>query len=439
MYYLRLINIIPMMRTVPLFSQLHSLNIFNKAFYYHHLVMIITGLVIVVAAMAVIQILSRAEIVGFRQSRLYDKFSVTRYLNAETTAGFEVLKIGVYNRAFILGIVFIIWLIFRTYMLLNTNLNIQEQYYRHYVHSTSGKTDAEIKQMISEEWERFENLRKEQSNMWKEIEDKGGESPSDTIALREISKSLEPRSGFDRMVWDYYRIDALNNANKQNLSLEYDGGVNRLTANDYFTVRDDNITAIGILVFMIGAFSSIFVSEKVSGMIEILKVTPKGKNEVVRYKLITAIAITSIAFIASQIPQLLQASRVYTMPPLSTPIYSFAALRNQPMNVSLLVYLILLYLSKYLGVIVCLFIIIIISLNSENEVNAIIASFSVLILPLFIDLYGNHLVRYFTTVGVASPNILLNRHGLYSFVLILEFLIIAFMVKRYAVVDFFEK
>lgn len=437
---LRTINIIPIMRVHPMFSQLQSINIFENAVLYHHLVYILITAGVIVSIFSVLNILKKAEIIGFSRTRRYDILSISRFINPKTTRGFELFKIGFYNRAFILSIIFLVWVVFRTYSLLNVNLDFQEQYYRNYVKSTRGKTDTEIKRMIASEMDRFNALNKEISSLVKEPKESSSTDPQTSLKITELSKQMEGRAAFDRMVRDYYRIAAINKSGQLNktLRLEYNGGVNRLTANDYHSIRQDHITAIGLIICMIACFSSIYVSEKTSNVIDMLKVTPKGKSDVTKYKLIFAVIITSILFILAQIPQIVQAVKIYTMPSLNTPIYSFEVLRNQPLNTSLLTYLIILYSSKYIGILTCLFIIIIISSKMEDEINAIIVSFSVLILPLIIDLYGNQILRYVSLVGIVSPNIALNRHGLYAIILISEFLIISIMFNYYSVKEFFK-
>lgn len=229
-------------------------------------------------------------------------------------------------------------------------LDMQEQYYRRYVHQLQDKTYGEAQELLNQEADRLESLKVELDDARKSVL-KGENSTVDVIWMSSLIKEMEVQEAFHRVQQEFedlsYQNSLWNRTDADALSLAYSGGLNWLTAQDEWAIEEDHITSIGLIVALIGSFSSVFVSEKESNMTPILFTTARGRWPVVPYKLLLAGIFATLFFMISQVPQWMVASRVFTLPPMDTEVVSFPLFRQLPPGLPMWGYLGLIYLTKY--------------------------------------------------------------------------------------------
>lgn len=303
------------------------------------------------------------------------KFKILKNIRFNSIFSFETYKLLFVNKGFFIIILFAVFTIFN-FRNQNYNMSYNEMFYKNYMDILSGDLTPEKETLIKntlEEYDKAEvqlaliNERIENGEITN-IEGKMLSQPyEDILATREIFNRIEEK-------YDYIKENS-------KASFVYDTGYNKL-----FRVNTDtNENDIYLIVITIIILTNLFIMEYRTGFIQILNATKKGRKKTAKNKIITSLLTCTFIYIISIIPEILGTLKMYGLENLSDSIISLGVFHSLPASISILSYLIMFYIVRYVSYILLILIILYISLKLKNMVFAFITSIFVLLIPIIIS------------------------------------------------------
>ena len=145
-----------------------------------------------------------------------------------------------------------------------------------------------------------------------------------------------------------------------------------------------------------------------TGFIQILNATKNGRKKTARNKVITSIIVCTVIYIISIIPEILGTLKMYGLDNLSDSIISLVVFHSLPAGISILSYLIMFYIVRYISYILLILIVLYISLKLKNMVFAFITSIFVLLIPIIISVLKIAEIKIFPlmNLSIIGSNIL---------------------------------
>ena len=176
-------------------------------------------------------------------------------------------------------------------------------------------------------------------------------------------------------------------------------GYSELLSTDGFQ-RQQNFALLSIFCITI-ILSSVFAFEKQSMVYPVLMSTSKGRNSLFRKKMLSAIIITMAIWICTGFVELITVGIRYPLNDLSAPINSLEFMNEIPVNLSIIEFIIGLYIFRLILMmsvsgVVCFF-----STFGKYEVSLLISTI-LLIVPSLIYLVGVEFVGYISVVPPLS-------------------------------------
>lgn len=300
--------------------------------------------------------------------KIFKKFQIN------SVFGIEAYKLLFTNKALIIILFFALFLGIN-YKNGNFNLSSNELFYKSYMEVLEGELTPE-KEMI------IENSRKEYEDALEQISKIDDLIASGELGIMEGSFAKMPyediiatRDIFARVEEKYEYIKTHDEA-----KFVYDTGYNKIFRLD----NKINESDIYLIVVTIVALTGLFVMEYKTGFIHILNATKKGRKITARKKVFASILVGTILYLISIIPEVLSIYKVYGLNSLSSSIISIPYFEALPSRVTILMFLILFYIARYISYIMIILIILYIALKLKNQVFAFITSSSILLLPFLL-------------------------------------------------------
>ena len=151
----------------------------------------------------------------------------------------------------------------------------------------------------------------------------------------------------------------------------------------YFTYSFSNLLII--LIIIVGC-SSIFSKEKECGMSIILHTTFYGKKEIAFYKILASISFSFLIVIIFSIEDFIIFDYNYSLTGFFNPIYSIREFKTTGLNMNIIQYVILNFLTKYLGTLIICNLVIITSSLSKSDTFSLLCNFFIFFIHIFVYL-----------------------------------------------------
>jgi hypothetical protein len=288
-----------------------------------------------------------------------------------------------------------------------------EIYYRQYAKAYEGELTEDTLLGIQNEKERFLQLNESLEDMYIQYGSGGITVAQFEAASRSISDELRPERGFmklfDQMEYAKSRVEGTD----EKPHILYDGGVRYLTANDYMEYQRDFISASLLLLGIILSIGSCFSYDFSLGMDKLEFTTYKGRGITLKYKLILSWFISTIFFAMSFFPDLYHAYSSLGLPPSNISIKNLPIFSNMPIDMSISLYLVLLFSYRYFVMLSYTTIIAFISTKIASPAHGIFVSTIVFLIPLILGMAGLSIINKISFNPFISGNLLLN--GWHSF------------------------
>lgn len=388
------LNIVNLIEVNEIFKTYFNIKIFNGMQNIMNLSLFLILILLVSTIVGVIYTFCNKRDVQVRKSYVFNKIknliSLKSFLPLSNIFLNEVYKLLIQNRVLIIVIAFTIFQIYS----LNNNIetiSFKENIYKNYMEILSGRLTEEKEQFIQKESNKFERAENAISNI-KELEYNGKISKIEAINIsRPYEEILSTKEVFNKVLEKYDYIK-----NNPKAEFVYDTGYNeilRINQKAFFN-SDILIIAMGII-----CFTSIFVMEYRTGMIKILNTTPNGNKVTSRAKIKAVIATTIIIFLVTMAYEIIQIKQIYGFSNLTSPINSLAYFSFLPHEISIITYLIVMYIYKLVAYICIVLVILWISLKIKNTTYSILITTSILLIPMILKLLG---IEIFSAINISS-------------------------------------
>ncbi|MDI9242237.1 hypothetical protein QJ036_07055 [Ruminococcus sp. YH-rum2234] len=298
--------------------------------------------------------------------------------------GKEFFKLFIMERAWILLVIFA-FLQWSSYRNFTAYREPDDQSYYGYIIKTEGVSLSEAGQILESENERF-TQKEEELRQASEDYEAGTLSRSKYEAIRLSYEALnQTRTGLERAMAQY---EYVRNENREGRSAElfYDTGWKALLEQNG---RQADVKNAGLLsFFLILGLAAVFSIEKRTQMELLLHTCVRGGESVCIRKYLSCFFYGTIAFFLAYVPQYLAVFGTYGFHGLMAPLRSLELLKDVPFNVPLWVYLCLVGLSRYLGMLVAVGLILWLSRQCGDLIHILLIAMLLLELPVFLCLMG---------------------------------------------------
>ncbi len=326
------------------------------------------------------------------------KFKILKNIRFNSIFSFETYKLLFVNKGLLIIIFFAIFMVFN-FKNQNYNMSYNEMFYKNYMDILSGDLTPEKEVLIQNTIEEYTRANEGLSAINERIE-KGeisniegrmlSQPYEDILATREIFNRIEEK-------YDYIKENP-------KASFVYDTGYNKLFRVNTNTNEND----IYLIIITIIVLTNLFIMEYRTGFIQILNATKNGYRKTARNKITTSILACTVIYIISIIPEILGTFKMYGLANLNDSIVSLGAFHSLPTGISILSYLIMFYIVRYVSYILLILIVLYISLKLKNMVFAFITSIFVLLIPIIISVLKIAEIKIFPlmNLSIIGSNIL---------------------------------
>ena len=167
----------------------------------------------------------------------------------------------------------------------------------------------------------------------------------------------------------------------------YDTGYKLLTG-DESAINKDIQLALVALIMTIACVTYIYSVEYQSGAYVLQQTSYKGRKRTFACKLIIAMIIISIIYLGTYLPYFYNVLNTYGKRGILAPANSMEHLSKIPGGISILWYLLIISLMRYVGIFLSVLIIFALSRSLKSHIATLLASTGILILPLLLSLMG---------------------------------------------------
>lgn len=303
------------------------------------------------------------------------KFKIIKNLRFNSVFSFETYKLLFVNKGLFIIILFAVFTIFN-FKHQNYNLSYNEMFYKNYMDILSGDLTQEKETLIKNTIEEYDKAEAHLALINERIENGEITNIEGMILKEPYEDILSTRGVFNRIEEKYDYIKENPKA-----SFVYDTGYNKLFRVNRGTNENDTY----LIIITIIVLTNLFIMEYKTGFIQILNATKNGRKKTARNKVITSIIVCTVIYIISIIPEILGTLKMYGLDNLSDSIISLVVFHSLPAGISILSYLIMFYIVRYISYILLILIVLYISLKLKNMVFAFITSIFVLLIPIIIS------------------------------------------------------
>lgn len=303
------------------------------------------------------------------------KFKILNNIRFNSIFSFETYKLLFVNKGLFIIILFAIFMVFN-FKNQNYNISYNEMFYKNYMDILSGNLTPEKETLIKNTIEEYDKAEVQLALINERIENGEITNMEGMILSQPYEDILATRGVFNRIEEKYDYIKENPKA-----SFVYDTGYNKL-----FRVNTNiNENDIYLIIITIIVLTNLFIMEYRTGFIQILNATKNGRKKTARNKVITSILACTVIYIISIIPEILGTLKMYGLACLSDSIISLEVFHSLRAGISILSYLIMFYIVRYVSYILLILIVLYISLKLKNMVFAFITSIFVLLIPIIIS------------------------------------------------------
>lgn len=298
--------------------------------------------------------------------------------------GKEFFKVFVMERAGLVLLLFALlqWNSYRGFRIYQAP---EELFYRQYVGWAEGVPLREAAGRYQEEQKRFDEIDRRAERAAKAYA--AGELSYEEAeeARMEVQAVQNARTGFGKALAQYeYVLGRVREGT--DAELFYASGWEALL--DIQGQRVDVMDAGKLSFFLIVGLAAVFSVEKTSQVELLQRTCVRGGGGVCRKKYWTGLLYGTFAWVIAFLPRYLTVFRAYGTAGFAAPLQSLSQLSEIPFNIPLWGYLVLVGLSRYLGMAAAAGLMFWLSKRTGNLIHTVLLGSLVLLLPVFLYLMG---------------------------------------------------
>jgi hypothetical protein len=392
------INLVSFVRTNTLFEMYLNLNFFSNP------VNLITASFVTIIFIFVLLFI--ANVISFCKKKmlqsgnppfkkLLDKIRIFRYKPSASVFRHEGYKLLIVNKAAFFIILFIIFQVYSTKDS-KLYLSINDCYYKNYMTVLQGsiKPDKEI--FLTDEQKKFSDAHAKIATIDALVErGKLTEQQAQAVEAPFVD-ILAPEQAFKDVLQKYNYVKS-----HPGTQFVYDTGYNKLFG---ITPNNDTIADLKLIVMCILCFVAMFSMEYKNGAVRIIGTTPLGRAYTANLKITICIITIIPFFIANYILDLLLINNYYGFSGLLSSISSLQNFSHWPMFISILGYMIIMYLLRFIAGIIAVMVVLAISLKIKKVVYAMLVASLLVITPVILSMLGLKFLYNVSLIPIMSAN-----------------------------------
>lgn len=408
----RYINLISFTKVNEIFCNYKNINFFN---YPIPLIPTATGaLILITLITAGFSVIFYAKKRNLEFKKISFKFKISKSDKIHSPIYYTFYKSLILQNGFVIIVVFVALSAFMSENFVK-KYDIADVYYRYYTELLSGQSPEEAENFIADESRRFDDLNTKASELMQT-------SNGFSAELKEIQKQLAPSLGFYLLK---ERFETVKNI--ENTQIFYDTGYKRMFGvNGYDDDMKYTLLAVMLCIFLI---SPIISNDNKYRMMSVINATSSGNKSYIQRNIAVSVIYGIISAILWLVPYTVTVSQYYGFSGLNSSIRSIIDFADFPINITVLQYLMMIYLLRTLALIICSLIMLWISSKCRNITTAVLINFAVFALPVVIYLLGAEIMVNIGFNAMISVNIILNNISFIHFLPVIV-LLTAFASNR---------
>lgn len=382
------VNIVSFMNTYKFFTSYLNLNIFGQPINYIPIAFLAIIIGITFFTLISINVFCKQKALSSKTTPISERLKLSINFNKipiftyKTTSIFrhESYKVFIGGRVLLILIVFLAIKLYSYQPLSEDIYDMDAFHYKDYMLQLEGELNEDKIKFIEEEDARF-------TKVYEEISSIPGEQLNPYIILS-YQEELASQVAFEKVKYHTEYLKSTDNG-----EYLYDSGYKLLTG-DASAMNKDIHLALVAFIITIACIAYIYSVEYQSGGYVLQQTSYKGRKSTFACKLMIAMIIISIIYVTSYLPYLYNVLSTYGKGGILAPANSMEHLSKIPGGISILSYLTIISLMRYMGMFLAVIIIFILSKWLKSYMSTLLASTGLLVLPLLLSLMGITIFDY---------------------------------------------
>ena len=247
--------------------------------------------------------------------------------------------------------------------------SVDEIYYKDYMDRFYGPLDYENREMINEEKLKYDQLYE---NIAADYE----QGKSGAFIEIKYKDELSRQNAFNDVIGHIEYLESVTDG-----WMFFDKGYDILTNNTNFKNRDI-IQAFVYVIMLIAMTFGVFGLDYSNSEMRILRSTYRGRGELKNIKCVLGVSCALLSFVLVYIVHTLNILRAYGTGGINAPAASMEHMAQIPQNISVLQYLLIIMLMRFVGGLIVIMAISALFRYLKNSVSVIISLIAIFIIPL---------------------------------------------------------
>lgn len=404
MAFLKQMNLISFLNTYKLYSSYVNLNVFGQAVKDWTAFVVATAVALPVLFAGNVLLFGRQKISVSRFNlRLYWQEKWGRIYRGYAHVGIfrhESYKLFVANKVLLVLAIFIGFQVYSYEPIQERLYSKDDLYYKQYMLQLEGELTPEKERFLQEEQKRFDDANAE-------LAQASGMAPS---AALKLTKLLDKQQAFNRVKAQADYLREMERSYGLKGWFLYDAGYRLLTDGGGERVSPDLSLALLLSIVLIASLSAVFTYELQTRMIRIVSPTLYGRGRMFYAKLALALLIGTAAYALVYAPRIVGVFHAYGTRALQAPAGSMTHLSHVTSGMTILQYLIVLSVIRYIGMMMAILIILMLSVRLKSLITVMLASTAILALPILLAMIGIRQFDYLPMTPLLTGNVLFKSY-----------------------------
>ncbi len=387
------INIFSFLNTNEIFSDYYNINFFNVPLNIISTTFVALFLTIILTYGLSILTFVRLKNMTHTESRikeLINKIRIGRNKLTTSLFKYELYKLLIVNKGLIV-IVSLIIIGTYTYNSYSIPYDEYDSVYKNYMLKLQGEVNATTDGYIKEEYEKYREIRERQNDLYAKYNKNEIDTMSFSLVSSSLQNDLRPEQVLISIEEKAEYIKLLEGLAAKPW-LVYDTGYNQLTGITYN--KEEIISMIIFLIALVALICPVYSFENGLGVSPILFTCMNGRNISYKYRVISSWIVAALLFVLASLPNLINILQAYGTHGIHAPVQSLEAYTYLPVKISILQYLVILYVVRFILVEIIVLLLLSISLFSKNIMRALLLGTGILVVPMTLRLLSIETFRY---------------------------------------------
>lgn len=380
------INLVSFVNTNKFFNNYLNINIFGQPINYLPVALFTIIVGIILLSLVSIKLFCKQKAIisktNILANRIRPYLTSIPFFTYKTTSVFrhEGYKIFIGGKVLIILLVFMGIGIYTYAPLTESIFDKDAYYYKDYMLQLEGELSESKLKFIEEEDEKFKKIQDEMMSL-----------PNDDFSLRAMmayQEQLEPQQALENVKEHTEYLKTTKSG-----EYLYDSGYKLLTGDESAENKDIHLALLAFIM-LITCLTNIYSVEYQSGASVLLQSSYKGRKDTFVSKFIISIIIITIIYLMTYLPYFYNVLNTYGRRGILAPANSMQHLSNIPSGISIVLYLIIISLMRYVAMLLSIIMIFLLSIRLKSYIATLLASTGILVLPLLLSLLGISIFDY---------------------------------------------